>query len=187
LRDFDPVISSASPSKRLLSFQNLVELHVLSSIRKVHKVDLPSVRRAIDYIQKRFNSDHPLLDKQMLTDGKSLFIEEYGNVVNVSEQGQLEMKKLLELYLKRIDRDKHGLPVRLYPVTRKDVLESPRFIAIDPSIRFGRPCIAGTRIPSRIIAERHEAGDSVATLAKDYGRKTEEIEEALRYESRAVA
>jgi uncharacterized protein (DUF433 family) len=60
-------------------------------------------------------------------------------------------------------------------------------VVINPRIRFGQPCIAGTRIPTAIIRERFEAGDSQEELAEDYGRRKEEIEEALRYESRAAS
>jgi uncharacterized protein (DUF433 family) len=171
----------------MLSFLNLIELHVLSSIRRGHQVKLPAVRRAVDYLRKRLHSDHPLIDRQMLTDGKSLFLEQYGQLVSISEDGQLAMKSLLDAHLRRIERDAKGVPVRLFPFTRSRIEQSPRFIAIDPQIRFGKPCITGTGVPTSIIAERHEAGDSVADLARDYGRSTEEIEEALRYESRAAS
>src|SRR5262245_22641986 len=70
-----PLVIPADPKGGLLSFLNLVELHVLSSIRRVHQVKPKAVRRAIDYLHKSFHSDHPLLDRKMLTDGKSLFIE----------------------------------------------------------------------------------------------------------------
>jgi uncharacterized protein (DUF433 family) len=52
----------------------------------------------------------------------------------------------------------------------------------DPRVQFGKPCLAGTRIPTSIIAERHGAGDSVEVLAEDYERSPQEIEAALRYE-----
>ena len=65
--------------------------------------------------------------------------------------------------------------------------ESPEFISIDPRVRFGKPCISGTRIPTAIILERHQAGDSIDLLAKDYGRNGEEIEEAIRYEGRIAS
>jgi uncharacterized protein (DUF433 family) len=123
----------------------------------------------------------------MLTDGKSLFIERYEQLVNISEHGQLQMKAMLDTYLQRIERDAAGIPIRLYPFTRDQIEKSPRLIAIDPAIRSGQPCIAGTGIPTGIISERHRAGDSIALLAEDYGRSPEEIEEAVRYESRAVA
>ena len=42
--------------------------------------------------------------------------------------------------------------------------------------------LAGTGIPSAMIAERYKAGESVHELAKDYGRDRREIEEAIRCE-----
>jgi uncharacterized protein (DUF433 family) len=186
-RHFPPVVAVADPSNLLLSFRNLVELHVLSSIRRVHKVELKAVRRAIKYLKDRFHSEHPLLDREMLTDGKDLFIEQYGELVTISQDGQMALKRILEMYLDRIDRDDHGIPIRLYPFTRKAFEKSPRLVAIDPRLNFGKPCISGTRIPTAIIAERYEAGDGIALLADDYERPPEEIEEALRYESRIAS
>lgn len=184
---FRPLVDIADPDGRLLSFRNLGELHVLSSIRRVHQVRMPAVRQAIDYLRERFKSDHPLLEKKMLTDGKHLFIEHYENLVTISQHGQMAMKEILAVYLRRIEWDSGGKPVRLFPFTRDRYSESPELIAIDPRIRFGKPCISGTRIPTSIISERHQAGDSIDFLAADYGRTEEEIEEAIRYEGRIAA
>ena len=185
--DFRPLIDIADPAGRLLSFRNLGELHVLSSIRRVHQIKMPAVRQAIDYLRKQFKSDHPLLEQEMLTDGQDLFIERYENLVTISRHGQMAMKEVLATYLKRVEWDSKGKPIRLFPFTRDRYGESPELIAIDPMIRFGKPCIRGTRIPTSIIAERHQAGDSVESLAQDYGRTAAEIEEAIRYESRIAA
>jgi uncharacterized protein (DUF433 family) len=184
---FHPVITIADPASRLLSFRNLIELHVLSSIRRGHEVKLPEVRRAIEYLQRKFRSRHPLLERQMLTDGKDLFIEQYGGLINISRDGQMVMKQIMAVYLKRIEWDRSDLPIRLYPFSRERYEQSPRMISIDPKIRFGKPCIRGTRIPTSIIAERYEAGDSISLLAGDYDRQAEEIEEAIRYESRIAS
>jgi uncharacterized protein (DUF433 family) len=186
-RPFPPVIGAADREKRLLSFSNLVELHVLSSIRRVHEVKLQAIRKAVKYLQTRFASRHPLLEKEMLTDGKDLFIEQYGQLVAVSQDGQMAMKDILRIFLERIDRNDHGIPIRFFPVIGKRAEKSPRYITIDPTIRFGKPCIAGTRIPTAIIASRFDAGDSTGILAEDYGRSIEEIEEAVRYESRIAS
>lgn len=184
MRQSEPVISVADPEGNLLSFRNLLELHVLSSMRRHQPVELRAIRRVVKDLRKKLRSKHPLLDRQMLTGGKDLLIERYAQLVGISPAGQRAMKFLLEMALGRIERDRHGIPIWLYPFTRPQVAEeSPRLIAIDPTIRFGKPCLTGTRIPTAIIAERHEAGDSIALLAEDYGRSTDEIEEALRYES----
>jgi uncharacterized protein (DUF433 family) len=181
------LIDPADPKRRLLSFLNLVEIHVIASIRRVHQLKLKAVRGAINYLKREFDPKHPLLDRQMLTDGTRLFIERYGNLVDISADGQLYLKEILETYLKRIEWDERHIPIRLFPFTRPSVENAPQFVVIDPRVRSGRPCIAGTGVPTSIIAERHRAGDSIRLLVEDYGRPQEEIEEALRYESRAAS
>jgi uncharacterized protein (DUF433 family) len=176
----------ADPERHLLSFRDLVELHVLGVARRGHQVKVKQIRSAIEYLRGSFDASHPLSAQQMLTDGKDLFIERFGRLINTSKRGQLEMKELLELYLRRIHRDDAGIPVRLYPFTRDRIEEAPQTVAIDPRIRFGDPCLAGTRIPTSIIMERYRAGDSFQVLAEDYRRPVDEIEEAIRYEERVA-
>jgi uncharacterized protein (DUF433 family) len=43
--------------------------------------------------------------------------------------------------------------------------------------------LAGSRIPTTDVFERFKAGDSLDTLVAEYGRPTEEIQEAIRYET----
>lgn len=188
-KDFPPVIEIADETNKLLSFHNLVELHVLCSVRRTHRIQLQAVRKAIAFLTQRLGTKRPFLHQQMLTDGKQLFVEKYGKLVNVTADGQLKMKQVLDVFLKRIVRDAQGAPIRLFPFTRQFTQGclAPRIVAIDPRICFGKPCIAGTRISTIILAERHKAGDSIALLAADYDRPEEEIEEAVRYESRVAA
>lgn len=186
VRTFQPVVRIAEPAGNLLSFLDLTELHVLSAIRRDHRVRLSAVRRAIEYLRKNFQTRHPLSSQQMLTDGKNLLIERYGELVNVSRAGQMEMKHLLDAYLSRIKYDRRGVPIRLFPFTRPQIDRSPLSVVIDPRVQFGRPCLAGTGIPTAVIIERYKAGDSIETLAADYGRPASDIEEAIRYEHTAA-
>ncbi len=112
-RHSKPLIEITDRERRLLSFRNLIEVHVLSAIRKQHLVKLDAVRKAILLLRQRFGRAHPLADQEMQTDGKDLFVEKYGSLVNVSAQGQLTMKEVLGRYLKRIERDLKGIPIRL--------------------------------------------------------------------------
>ena len=86
------------------------------------------------------------------------------------------------MYLRRIERDPHGIPIRLYPFTRDPEADEPRAVVIDPRISFGRPVLAGTGIATVIVAERFNAGESMEDLAVDYGRGRSDIEEAIRCE-----
>ena len=54
-------------------------------------------------------------------------------------------------------------------------------------VAFGRPVLAGSRIPTVEVAERFKAGKPFEALAADYGRPVADIEEAIRCELDAAA
>lgn len=181
-RHFQPLITIPEQKPRLLSFTNLVEIHVLRAIRQAHNIQLDKVRTALDYIEAQLEVAHPLAHEEFRTDGVDLFIQRYGNLINVSKDGQILLKTALTNHLKRIEVDESGLAIRLYPFTRSREDISPRLVVIDPSISFGRLVIAGTGIPPNIVAERYQAGDSIDELAQDYKCDRTKIEEAIRCE-----
>lgn len=189
--DYLPLIEVAEHTPVLLSFINLVELHVLAAIRRKHTVPMPKVRSAIDYLRARtrrtVDKKHPLISRQLETDGLDLFIERYGQLVNISQNGQTAIREVMSAALHRIERDSHGIPIKLYPFTRNTMNQAPAMVVIDPALSAGRPVIAGTGLATEIIAERYKAGESVSELAKDYERKKAEIEEAIRCELTYVA
>lgn len=41
-------------------------------------------------------------------------------------------------------------------------------ISVDPNVHFGKPCVAGTRIPVRDVLELLRAGQSFETITTDY-------------------
>ena len=183
LRRFKPIIALADTERFLLSFVNLIEAHVLAAIRRHHRVSFPKVRSALRYLNQHFPSSHPLADQHFETNGLDLFVEQFGNLIAISDEGQLSMRDMLKAHLHRIERDVSGLAIKLYLFTRRDVSETaPRVIVVDPRIAFGRPVVVGTRISTEVVYQRFEAGESIARLADDYGRTPAEIEEALRCE-----
>lgn len=177
-----PVIRPADSDAHLLSFTNLIEVHLLEAIRREHGVSLQRVRRAVEFLKKKLRSPHPLIERSLATDGLDLFVEHYGALLNVSQEGQAAFREILKAHLRRIERNTDGIPVRLYPFTRQRSDRDPKTVVIDPRIQFGRPVLVGTGIPTAVIAERYKAGESVADLAEDYGRNPTEIEEAIRCE-----
>lgn len=184
---FKPPIFVPQTGPVLLSFVNLIEAHVLDAARREFHVAFPKVRKAIDYLRRRFHSDHPLAEQKIETDGRDLFIRSFGELITASSDGQLAMPELIDSYLRRIEWDEQGLARRLYPFTRTNTLQQPKVVVIDPRVSFGRPVLAGTGIRTTIVAERYKAGESVEELAKDYGRERLEIEEAIRCELSAEA
>lgn len=188
IRRSEPVIEPADPSRKYLSFINLVEAHVLYGIRRKHNIGLNKVREAVQFLRLHFNSKHPLIDQQFETDGINLFVEKLGSLINVSSRGQGAMRELLRLHLQRIERDDQGLPIRLYPFTQSKIEETPKGpVVIDPAVSFGRPIIRSLGVPTALIAERFNAGETIAEITADYDAEQRDIEEALRAESQVHA
>jgi uncharacterized protein (DUF433 family) len=182
-RRFQPLIRLDANDRRSLSFLNLVEAHVLAAIRRQHHVPLPKVRQALVYVSKKLGTDRPLAEAEFQPDGVDLFLEKLGSLINVTREGQMEMADLIRDHLKRIERDKQGIPIRLFLFTRNDdSRDQPSPVVVDPRIAFGRPVLAGRAVPTAILADRFKAGDTLIQLAEDYDTSPQEIEEALRCE-----
>ena len=181
-RRFQSIIQLPNSDVKALSFVNLIEAYVLDAIRKQHKVTLQNVRKSLDYLKKEFPSKHLLADQLFETDGVDLFIDKYGSLINISKEGQTEMKEAIRVYLSRIERDQKGLPIRLFPFTRGKEGTDPKSIVIDPSVSFGRPIIAGKGVPTSSVVSRFKAGDSIELLSEDFRITPAQIEEAIRCE-----
>lgn len=188
-RFFKPLIELKAP--RSLSFYNLVEAHILLSTRKRHKVEMPAIRRGMDYVRKTYPSAHPLLSENFLTDGKDLFIKKIAETtgqeqtINVSSWGQLGLGPILDFYLRRIDRDEKGWPIKLYPIRMNwpgDLQhDPPKVVVIDPAVSSGRPVVNGTGVMAEIIVGRFNTGESMERIAEDYGLEIPQVEEVIRY------
>lgn len=181
---FQPVLSLDDSGRRMLSFRNLVELHVLNSIRKRHRVTLYRVRTAIRILSVAWNSEHPLAEQDILTDGYELFTLLSGLLTSVSDDDkQIILDSVLRATLQRIERRPGGEACRLFPFPSAEVATAePRTIEINPLIQFGRPCLAGTRIPTEVLYQRHLGGDAEIVLAHDYEMPLERVQEAIHFE-----
>ena len=182
---FFPLIGPAEKGPpAVLSFWNLVEAHVLRSLRTEHGVALRELRHAIQYAQRTLNIDRLLLREDLRTHAGDVFLEHYGKLIKLNASGQLAMRKLFEEHLKRVEWDEWKFPVRLYPFLRAEETRG-RPIAIDPHIAFGRPVLIRAGVSTAAIVERLDAGETVDELAKDYDLRREEIEDAAIYERAA--
>jgi uncharacterized protein (DUF433 family) len=186
---FARVVEPADTRRKLLSFVNLCELHVLAAIRRRHGVKLEAVRAAVKYVQRELSVERPLATQQFMTNGVGLFVEHAGKLLNVSQQGQQALREDFERALTRIEFGRHGGPVVLFPFTREAVADAdqPRTVLVDPTRSFGRPVLAGVYVRTEVIEQRFSAGDTIAEMAQDYRVPESAIEEALRFERRRAA
>jgi uncharacterized protein (DUF433 family) len=186
-RRFDPLIELPDKELPLLSFINLVEAHVLDAIRYKHRtprIPLPRVRAAIEHMRDKYGSKNPLAEYWFQQAGVDLIVDIAGQLENASRKGQIEIREWITAHLKRIARDPAGAAVALYPyLTRHpQQVEEPKLVLIDPRISFGKPILVGVGVPTSVVADRHEAGETIAELANDYECEASEIEQAVEYE-----
>jgi uncharacterized protein (DUF433 family) len=183
-KSFEPLIQRPDPGLPQLSFTNLVEAHVLRIIRETHEVKLDKVRNALDYMSQQFDTVHPLVMKRFQTDGVDLFVDQVDRLVNVSRSGQLAMRETLKHLLTRVEWDVNGLASRFFPITELvPEPESDKIIFLDPAIRFGKPVIAGKGVPTDVIAELYNAGDSIEAIADEYDCSPLQVKIAIQFES----
>ncbi len=179
-----PLIKLPDPTASLLSFVNLVEAHVLLAIRTKHRVPMRAVRQALDYAQEKEGIDRLLIREELRATPGELFLERYGELLSLTLTGQLAIRKVLERYLERLERDiDSGLPTRFYPFIPGYAEE--RLLSISPNVSFGKPVVARRGVSVAVLAERFDAGESLDEIANDYDLEVPEVEKALTYERAA--
>ncbi|MFZ3358406.1 MAG: DUF433 domain-containing protein [Xanthobacteraceae bacterium] len=182
---FPPLIRPASRKPPLLSFANLIEAHVLRSLRTEQGVTVKALRSALIYAEKTLGIDQLLLRPELRTHAGKVFLDRYGQLIELSASGQLAMRRLFDEHLKRVEWDESKFPVRLYPFLSAASPSDARPIVIDPRISFGRPVVQRKGISTLAIAERIDAGETVEDVANDYDLGPSEVEQAILYERAA--
>lgn len=66
-------------------------------------------------------------------------------------------------------------------------LEIAPGITADPTVRFGRPVIRGTRVAVETVVARVASGMPIADVAVEYGLTENDVFNALRYAARRLA
>lgn len=60
-------------------------------------------------------------------------------------------------------------------------------ISLNPDVRFGKPCISGTRIDVATIVGALAAGETIDTVAEEYALTLEQVRAALAYAAHIAA
>jgi len=60
-------------------------------------------------------------------------------------------------------------------------------ISMDPAVRFGKPCIAGTRVDVATVVADFASGESFEAVQADYQLTRVQVVAALRYAAHLAA
>ena len=66
-------------------------------------------------------------------------------------------------------------------------MESFSGITMNPDVRFGKPCVSGTRMDVATIVGVIAAGETVETVAAEYQLSIEQVRAALAYAAHVAA
>ena len=54
-------------------------------------------------------------------------------------------------------------------------------ITVDPEVRFGKPCVAGTRVDVATVVGAVAAGEAASAVGEEFGLTLEQVHTALLY------
>jgi uncharacterized protein (DUF433 family) len=176
----------------VIPFVGLAEGLVLSAIRR-GGVPLQRIRPALAEIEKEFGVQHALASKRLYTDGAEVLFDYAENgddpdaakaarELVVVRNGQRVFSDVVEAYLRRIEFGKDGY-AKLIHLPAYEAAD----VVVDPTRGFGQPIFAkgGGRLEDAIALFR--AGESLDTVAEEYGVPRSDLEDAVRIATRIAA
>lgn len=183
---FRPVLQRPDPDTSRLSFNNLLEVHVLRALRNVHEVKLDKVRKAIETAEQEYGIQNLLISNQLHAGSGELFLRTYSELVHLSQSHQLIMQKMFDQYIQRITVDgAHADLLPFYPFPRMADNASERLILVSPFVAFGSAVVSRLGVSTATIAQRAIAGEPRDAIVADYGLLESEFDEAILYEAAA--
>jgi uncharacterized protein (DUF433 family) len=158
----------------ILSFYDLVSLMVVRCLTD-EGVNLRKVRKAELYLRTVWELPRPFASNRVFTEGVGVFIEpEPGEFIAADRWGQEGLGGVLRTVLKDVTYD---------AVTELAESWTPvEGVVLRPDIQFGQPCIRGTRLTTRTVAELVSAGDASTYVADAYSITLAQVEAAVDFE-----
>ena len=176
-----PLISSVRGASRLpeIPFVGLVEGMVAAAFRKAG-VSMQHIRKSLQVLQEEIGIEHALASNRLYTDGSSIlydYASQHGDeeILTVVLTGQRVFADVIRDYLQRITYAPDSWAERVVlPITQRHVLE------VDPRRAFGQPVFIRGGARMEDVLSRFRAGESLASLAYDFGLEQQDLEDAIR-------
>jgi len=168
----------------ILSFEDLISMRVIAALRSFG-ITWPKIHLAEQYLRNETGYRRPFAIKQVWTDTANIFANLDQNVfLAASRHGQIAVPQLLGEYLQPVGDmtfDPQGhLFVAATWIPHID-------ITLNPLIQYGEPCITGTRMRTRILAQMIHGGDSPSYIEKAFNLTESQVNHGMEWENRLRA
>jgi uncharacterized protein (DUF433 family) len=186
-------------AQALLSFDQFVSLLVLGVLRREARVPLGRIIVAEDYLRARTGYPFPFAHQRLWVEGREILVSsepgelpsalaEYDTFLVASRRGQLTVPGVAtptELTLPPWAEDlKQTLE---YSEGWVVAWKPTEHVVAQPLVQVGRPCVAGTRVPTRTLYSAFLAGDSVEALSDAFDLPLNHVAEAVKWEQQLAA
>lgn len=162
----------------LFTFWDLVTARATSELLKMGAL-LDKIRDARDHLRSQvIDFDWPLAHfaglRRLGVSGQNVwFTDTDGTWDDASLAGQRPFDLEAASWVSQLDFDVQG---------HASVWRPAEGVVLDPTVQAGSPCVKGTRMTTRQLAELSEQGESVEDLAWAYELEPDMVRRALKYE-----
>ena len=179
----DTALIPVSGHHMVITFEDLISMRVISFMRSLD-ISFHSIYKAHAWLKETTGHSLPFATEHIWVEdvGAMRIYAEMESILAVANRGgQLAFEELVRQGLIEVHNmtfDEFGIASSWSP---------EKCVKIDPTVQFGRPCIAGTRIPTSDIAGMFWAGDSPEFLSSSYGLPVEQIDCAIAWEEKIAS
>jgi uncharacterized protein (DUF433 family) len=178
IREYAPVIGVHLKvgGSFLFTFSDLIELFTVAALR-YHDISLQTIRLAYQRACELYG-DHPFAKQRYCTDGSGIFPSLKNHDGNLEElsRGQLAFEQIVRPLLKNVSYS--GETATMFSPLGVD-----RTVVLDPGRAFGSPINKDSGVPTQVLYEMHQAGESDEDIASWYGVPLEGVRDAVEYET----
>jgi uncharacterized protein (DUF433 family) len=167
------------------TFHDLVSLFVVSELVDAG-VQPHVVRDAEEHLRTTLGLARPFAAVSLYTDGVDVLYraapEMTEQITAANRRGQEVLRPVIQAALRGIKYEA-GVASSWDPA----VADSEQLVSLDPTIQFGEPCIAGTRIQTATLAREVRAGSPLTVVAASYAVEVDAVRAAVSFEDELAA
>ena len=179
-----PELRTVGGRELIISFEDLVSMRVIAILRS-YGLSWQKIHRAEKWLREKTGYRRPFAIERIWTESIDIFAElnRYAFIA-ASRHGQLVMPMLIGEYLQEV----HDMTFNPHNGVNVAATWSPHEgVLLNPLIQFGEPCINGTRMRTRIVAQMIRGGDSHSYISRAFNLEENQIQHAWEWENRLTA
>jgi uncharacterized protein (DUF433 family) len=166
--------------ERLVTFLDFVQALAVRSVRIMHRVPLPEIRKAVRNAEQKYGVRYPFArrhttyligDEIAIRLGDDRYVAASGK-----HAGNLLIKQVVETYMVDLSFDASGLAQSYRAFEWNE-----RVVTMDPRIRFGEPVIPTCGYTAQALWDAVKAEGGIEPAARAYGVEVEDIQLACKY------